>query len=267
MGKLGAVVLGVLVACRATASPDQNVDAVRKCMASNLVQKGAVRELELVSTDREGNASRIALNMYWKPDEAGHNRTTLQIREPEDLAGAAYLLKETPTENELYVYLPDSGAVKKITGAGAAHPILGTAISFSEIKYAQGMFAGDSITRQPDAIHNGRPVHVIESELDPKFAEFRRVVISVDKQSCTVLGGAFYGDGATPEKLLEADTSLLFETETHGRKVWLLLGYTMRDLKQGTRTAISLGEIHLLENISSGAFASETFYKHLPAEP
>lgn len=247
--------------------PTEDVVEVRDCMANNLVERGALRELEILSYDKHGEASTLNVNMYWRTDPNGRVRVTLHVLQPESLAGAAYLLRETTQDDEIYVYLPEVDAVKQVTGRGDSQSLWGTDFSYQDIKYLQGVILGEASTRQPDSSIAGRGLYVLETKADIPSTGFRKVVSYVDKETCTLLKAEFFNSGEAPQKVLEGDPSALFQTDVYSKEVWLLLGYTMRDLRNGTRSEIRLGEMYLLEDMASATFAPDTFFEPISNQP
>lgn len=268
----GWVLAGFLAVSAGTAAPpDEGVTEVRDCMADNLVERGALRELEIRSYDGPGEARTLNANMYWRTDPNGQVRVTLHVNQPDSLEGAAYLLRETAQEDEIYVYLPSTKTVKRVTGQGASQSLWGTDFSYGDIRYIQGLLLGDATTRKADASVSGRSVYVLETKAEIPSTGFRKVISYVDKESCTLLKAEFFDSGKTsgetPQKVLQGDPSDLFKTDVYSKEVWLLLGYTMQDLPDGTRSEVRLSEVFLLEDIASAAFDPETFFEPIEGGP
>jgi hypothetical protein len=262
MKRLLLILLGTMVSTVALANKKWDAQDITDCMHKNLVDEGALRQLEVTTTGRAGEQSSIKSNIYWKPSSQGA-RVTLQVTKPDDLAGSAYLLREKRrTDDEVYVYVPAAGKARKITGAARSENLWGTAFSYEEIKLIHGLALADATQRHADAVVKGRPVFVLESNLESVKRDLRKVVTYVDQKSCTVLKGEVFNEAGRLTKVLEGDVSMLFETSDYGnRPIWMMLSYTMKDIERGSQSVATLGEISLLEKVASPVFEPESFHK------
>lgn len=252
---LGLVVI-VPPAVAAGDPASMKVDDIRTCMRGNFVERGALRDIEVVSTDRESKSRTLKAKLYWKPTESGDARMNLRVTEPEDLKGSSYLLLEKAPAEEVYVYLPAVGRPTQITGDQMNQPLWGTDFSYSDVKQIQGFLQTGETQRRPDAKVAERSVYVLETALDSKTGGFRKVVSYVDQQSCTLLKSEFFAKGEAPRKRLEADVSTLLSADTY----WLVLGYTMRDLAQNTQTRVTMSDFYLGEQLGEKRFKPDTFF-------
>ena len=254
--------VGVMLCMPVLTNAGTDADDVMRCMKRNVVEQGALRALEVTTTDSSGKSSTLALNMYWQ-GEGDEARVTLQVSEPESLAGSAYLIQENGDEaDDLFVYLPAVGKVRQIGGAARGEDLWGTTFSYEDFKLVQGLLVDGAARKLADATVADRPVHVLETALGSIDSTFSRVLAYVDKESCTILKGEFFDREGKPLKLLEGDLSLLFETaDAKDRTVWVLLGYTMKDLRSGTRSLVELGDIHLMKESPAVLFESDGFFK------
>ena len=256
------VVIGSVLSSLALAKPAGDVQKVIDCMRGNAVQRGGLRQLEIATTERDGSKESLQLNAYWRPDAAG-TRISMQVTQPESLAGSAYLLREAKKgDDELFVYVPSIGKVRKIVGTAREENLWGTNFSYEEFKLIQGMALSSPTKKLADAVVGGRSSHVLESSLVVAGKPARKTVTYVDQKSCTVLKGELFNAAGKLVKVLEGDLSLLFETSDQKDKpVWLLLGYSMKDLERGSVSVVRLGEISLMEKARSSLFEPETFFK------
>lgn len=244
-----------------------DVDEVLACMKANVVDRGGLRHLQIVTTDRGGGSTTLELNLYWRPSTTG-STVSIQVTQPESLAGAAYLMRENEKgPDDLYVYVPTIGKARRILGAARGENLWGTSFSYDEIKLAQGLVLNGPTIRLADSTLRGRSVFVLESKFGEPEGRPRKALTYVDQKSCTVLRSELFSAAGELAKTLDGDLSLLFETSDHDeRPIWLMLGYTMKDIENGRRSVVRLGEIHLLERARSSLFAPESFYQPLVAD-
>jgi hypothetical protein len=262
---LACVGLGFCTLAAAGAKGDAKI--VLDCMRANVVERGALRHLQVVTTDKSGGATTLEMDLYWRPSATG-STFSIQVTQPDTLAGAAYLLRENQQgPDDLYIYVPTIGKARRILGAARGENLWGTSFSYDEIKLAQGLVQTGPTTRLADSTVRGRTVFVLESTFGEPDVPSRRSLTYVDQKSCTVLRSELFSEAGTLAKTLDGDLSLLFQTSDHDDKpIWLMLGYTMKDVATGTRSVVRLGEIHLLEKARASLFAPESFFQPLVAD-
>jgi hypothetical protein len=233
------------------------VDDIRGCMRDNLVDRGSLRELNVKATDREGQSHQIKMKLFWKPGKNGLARMNLRVLEPADLHGSSYLLLEQPKGEEVFFFLPANHTVLKVTGNEMTRPLWGTDFSYTEIKQVQGLLLDGMTKRVADANVSDKPSFVLETATRQEVTGYKKVVSYVDQASCTLVKSEFYAKGHKPKKVLEADLSSLTKVDIY----WLVLGYKMTNLAEGTHTDLTMGDLFLLEKNTEKMFDPEQFYQ------
>jgi len=235
----------------------QTVEQINACMAKNLVNRGALRDITVVPTDREGKTRTLKLRFFWKPTKAGVPRVNLQLVEPLAMQGSSYLMLVKGGNEEVHFYFPGADRALHVTGKNMAEPLWGTGVSYGEIKQVLGLIASGPTQRKADGKVGDRPVYVLETTTKAEETGYQKVVSYVDQQACVLLKGEFYEKAGKPRKILDADASSLLSADTY----WLVLAYTMRDLREGTQTVLNLSDFSLLENIPERMFDPKRFYE------
>ncbi len=237
---------------------DQASQKVIDCMRANLPSSLRVQKFELISTDRS-SASRTLGGRIYAKEEGGLLRMTLRVLEPPDLAGSAYLLRETPDDeaDEIYLSLPKVNRVRRITGSNASQSLFGTDFSYADIRQIQNAFTGGDAKLEPEEKFDMRSVHVLMQEPESdKESPYTRTRSWVDKQTCVVLKAEFFDDDSDkPRKRLTAPASAL----TKADKTWYLNELEMRDLKEGTHTTLKLKIQQGEKDLSQHYFNTNTF--------
>lgn len=233
------------------------VDDIGACMRGNVVDRGSLRDFDIAATDREGKVNSLKVKLFWKPtrDDA-EARMTLQVAEPESYAGTSYLVVSGAEAEQIYMYLPALNRVQSVTGGDMTQTLWGTDFTFADVKQVQGVLLDGQTTREADATVFDRPAYVLNTTTVPEQSGYNHVMTYVDQESCTLLKTELFVDGATPAKVLEADISTLLEVDPY----WLMLGYTMTDLNNGTHTDLKLSDVYLLERLPESLFTPEGFY-------
>jgi hypothetical protein len=237
--------------------PLGTAQSVLACMRANVPQSLRIQTVALTVTDGSGNRhSYKGKLLAMREDDL--LRATLRIGAPSDLAGAAYLVRESGGDREdaVFVYLPALGRVRRISGSGIDGSLLGTDFSYSDLKNIQNAYSGGHAELLAPTTEQGRPTYSLQ--LTPgsrQPSEYSAVRIEVDRKTCFALKADFYrGDEIVKQLDVPADTL------QQSGKYWYAAKMQMRDLKRGSHT-----ELHVLdvssEPVPKGAFDPHSFYR------
>jgi hypothetical protein len=237
-----------------------SVADIRACMRANVVDRGSLREIELRSVDREGQSQKLRMKLFWKPAKDGAAaRTVLQVVEPAESAGAAWLAISRQEGDEVYVYMPALGKVQRVSG-DQNRSLFGTDFSYADIEQVQALAEGGGIRRVADEKVFERSAFVLDVASDMATSGYTRIKSYVDQATCTLLKSEFFVVSDEPKKVLEADLTTLVEIDPW----WLVLGYTMENRRTGTHTELTLSNVFLLEQLPEALFDPATFHRVTP---
>lgn len=255
MGGLLAPVLAT--AAESAPKLPQSLDEIQACMQRNLVQRGALRDLDLDVADREGNGHKLRLKLYWKPSPTGDARVNVRLVEPLAMKDSSYLLLQNGQNESVYFHLPPEQRAIQITGKNTSEPLWGTDFSYGEIKQVLGLLYQGETTRSGDSVHATRPAFVLDTATDLDTSGYSKVVSYVDQATCVLLKSEFFAKPDKPLKVLEADTASIFTLDDYS----VALDYTMRNLQEGTRTHVKMSDFTLLERLPEQAFDPAHFFE------
>lgn len=230
-------------------------DKVLECMRANIPPKIRIQEFELKAIDRAGG-ERLLRGRLYATREGDRARVMMKIEAPTDLAGAAYLVRETKTSDEMYLYLPAVRKVRRLSGASQDGKLFGTDLSYSEIKQISNAYDGASLKLGAPEKVDGRPVHVLA--MAPRAGtttQYSQVKALVDQKTCVPLRVDFM-DGGSVRKKLVTDAKSLKQSGSH----WFFSAAEMSDVREGTRTKLKLSEILSPEKLADRLFNPQTFY-------
>jgi len=257
---LGFFVLGLATTTQSAQVADpasRSIEDISACMRVNVFDRGAVRDFQIKTTDREGKSKTLKFKVFWKPDKSSDNvRITMQVIQPENLAGTAYLLIREAEEEQLYLYLPALGKVRQVVGGEIFQRLWGSDLTFADIKQIQGLLLDGEVQKRADQQVSDRPVHLLETITNAEQTGYRLVRSYVDEESCMLLKAELFSDSKNPHKILEADISTLMEIDPW----WVILGYRMTDNRAGTYTEILLSDIYIEERLPKALFTPDGFY-------
>lgn len=239
------------------AARPQTVAEIQACMNRNLVSRGALRDLAVEVGDREGKRHALRMKLYWKPSAQGEARVNLRLLEPVAMKGSSYLLLQSGGQEEVYFHLPPESRAIRITGKNMSEPLWGTDFSYGEIKQVLGLLYQGQTSRGADGVYATRPAYVLETATDADSSGYRKVVSYVDQATCVLLKSEFYARADKPLKLLEAEAAGILTLDSYS----VVLGYTMRNLQDGTQTKVSLSDFTLLERLPERMFDPQRFFE------
>lgn len=252
------LIVTLLVAMSASAWADPAVDKILDCMRGNVPPTLRIQEIQLQATDRTG-ATRTMRGKLFALRDKGLLRAMLRISEPSDLAGAAYLVRETGTPgqaDEMYMFLPAVGRVRRIAGASGDGSFLGTDFSYNDIKELENAFNGaDGKLEKPDQIEQ-HPMNVISFVPKPEQASrYSRLRAWVDQKTCVAVKVDFF-EGDTQRKELTSPLSALQQSGNY----WYVSQAQMQDLKDHTTTRLEVTGVSSGAELASRYFDPHSFY-------
>lgn len=226
------------------------------CMKANIPQTLRIQEIQLDATDRSGGVRSLRGKLYAKRED-GLVRVMLRVAEPANVAGAAYLVRETgQREDDMYVFLPAVNRVRHVTGNFANGSLLGTDFSYAEVKLIQNAFTGAAGKLEAQEKIDGRDAHVVS--LRPartESAPYSQVKIWVDKKSCVALKAEFFSGDNVRKRLTAAAAGL-----KQSGKLWYAGEMEMKDLKEGTYTTLKVTGVSSDIDLGSKPFDPSSFH-------
>jgi len=230
---------------------------IAKCMRVNVFERGAIRDFQIKAYDREGKSSKLKFKAFWKPSKDQQEiRLTLQVLEPKSLQGTAYLVTKNAQQHKLYLYLPALKRVRTINGGEASQKLWGSDFTIADIEQIQGLLIDGESRRLNDQTLLDRPVYVIETQTNDNQNGYTKVRSYIDQQSCLIFKAELFSTGDQPHKVLTADTSTLLEIDPW----WLVHGYRMQDVQNGTRTELWMSDIFIQERLPETLFTPQGFF-------
>lgn len=226
-----------------------------ECMRANIPPVVQIREIELAARDRAGG-ERLLRGRLYVTNEKLRFRAMLKIAAPPDLAGAAYLMREGETTDEIYVYVPALNKVRRVTGGNMDGPLWGTDLSYSDIRQIQNSFSDSNAKLEGRGELEKQPVHILS--FTPRAGETSRYSLIrawVDTKSCIALKTEFY-EGSTVRKRVTGAARDLKQAGTH----WFLTNLLVMDLKEGTQTQLRVNGVNVVKDLADRYFTPATFY-------
>lgn len=240
----------------AVAAGDPALDQLTHCMRANLPQTVRIQSVEIIAVDRVGGERRLKGKLYGTR-EADRARVMMRIETPQDLAGAAYLVRETDSADETFLYLPAVQKVRRISGAQLDGQLWGTDLSYNDLKQLQNAFSGaDAVLEPPGEPYEGRAVRAISFTPRPEDgSRYRTVRALVDQKTCVALKVEFI-EPAGVRKVLTVPPADLKKSGPH----WYAARAEVNDIKEGTQTRIVVTGVSSDAKLAGRYFSPQSFY-------
>lgn len=226
------------------------VEEVQRCIERNLPERSSRQSVVFERRDRAGNERRIDTTVWWKRDAQARSRVLARVEAPPDERGTGFLMIEGEAGPELFSYLPELGRVRRVTSRSASS-FLGTDLSFEDLEELQAQASRARVERLPDAVLDGRPVHVLAGTPDAASdSAYERVVSQVDRETRVSLRTSLEGGGGRVLKELVVDFQ---DVEKRGER-WLPRKVRFRNLANGSETRLTLDKVEFEVEIPDRMF-------------
>ncbi len=248
--RLVGLLSAALLALSGTRASAAGVEEVDRCVRGNLPEKSSIQTVEIVTRDRTGSERRLAGEMKWKVFDNALSRTLIAIDSPPDVRGSAYLMIEKEAGDEMFVFLPEMGRVRRIHPSTASGSLFGTDFSYEDLGYLQRISGQAGAERLADAEEAGRKLFVIRVVPPATESAYEKIVAFVDQQSCVPLKIEFYAKGGDLQKLLAIDP----ETIRREGRGWIPHAVSVKDLRNESETRLLVRKIQLDPQIDDRVF-------------
>ena len=219
----------------AATGADPSLDEITRCMRANIPETVRIQTVAITAWDRD-NGERTLKGKLFGTREKDRARVMMRIESPSDLAGASYLVRESDSADEMYLYLPAIQKVRRITGQALDGQLWGTDLSYNDLKQLQNAFSGSQVTLEPQAeAFEQREVHALSfTPRTEDGSRYRNVRTLVDKKTCVALKVEFT-EPAGIRKVMTVNPADLKQADSH----WYASKAEVRDVKNGTRTRVA----------------------------
>lgn len=235
---------------------DATLDQTLACMRANIPPSVRIQTVEVDAWDRTGGQRTLKAKLYGIK-ENNRARIMLRIDAPTDLAGAAYLVREGETMDEMYLYLPSLQKVRRITGASMDGQLWGTDLSYNDLKQIQNAFSGADVTMDPaPAKYEARDVRVLSFKPRKEDASrYTTIRAQIDTQTCVPLSVEFI-DQAGVRKTLAVKPADVKQSNAR----WYAEEAEIKDTRNGTRTRLKVTGVIAGDKLAGRYFSPQTFY-------
>ncbi len=225
----------------ARAAPETAAE-ITQCMRDNFPGDASVQTIALEVKDRVGNRRELDAKVYWERDPGGLSRVLIRFDDPPDLRGSSLLLLEKPERNDMFMYLPELGRVRRVTSHMISGSMFGTDFSYEDFERLQGLAEDADALRKPDAEIGGRAAYVLEARpRREERSQYESVTSFIDRETCVPLEIRMYEKGPRLRKTVSID----FSKVTQEKSGWVPRALSIREEIERTETALRVDAIEL----------------------
>ena len=238
------------LALPSVASALETVAEIEGCMRANRPTASSIQTIVMETRDRVGATRTMRSKIYWQEDDEGQSQILMRFAEPPDMRGAALLMQERRGDNEMFMYLPELGRVKRVSKHMMSGSLFGTDFTYDQFQWIQGMAENQTSERLPDGEVAGRAAYVLSSVPGGEKPEWEKIVSYIDRETCVLVKAEFFEKGEELRKVLETDPAKITAEE----KLHLPRSLVMRDLRDETQTTVDIEEVELGADIPRKIF-------------
>ena len=177
------------------------------------------------------------------------------VRMAQDFA-MRYLLVEQSGDDALHLYLPALGKVRRVNSAGPDGQIAGTTLDVSDLRLISQLLSASSISRDRATRWHDRAAQVLRFSPTVADSPYRRVLATVDEQTCVVVRAEFQ-DAEDTVKTYQVEPASLRQAGRY----WYASRGRLHDHRLGSNIDLSLGAVRVDRKPPSRSFDPSHFHK------
>lgn len=232
---------------------------VLECLAGNIPELAAMGPVTVTRRAGASSAARYQWRVYWRGKNA-KRAVVVQVTAPVEVAGTAYLLRDTEQGREVYLKSPAIDGVRRLkVGSGGGHKLLGTDIAIGDVLGVGTALREGTLTYMGEESIQGRTVDRMVALPPPDSdSSYSRITAYISAEPCVVWRMEFSRDGKV-QKVYSAKPESLRQTSSG---VWYPAEWTLRDVRDNTATRMKIDDLDTSPEFAAGRFDPQSFYRY-----
>ena len=208
-------------------------DQVLDNVAESVDASSAKIELSMTLYSKSGSTRDRSLNVYMK--EQGHtSKAFMRFTAPADVEGTAFLSLDENGSEEMYLYMPVLGSVRKIAGSQKNGSFVGTDFTYNDLSILGGERYSDDYS--PDITEHSNGEYVLNLTPENEDIEYTSAKMWVPSDIWFPTKIEFYIDGKLQKVLTNENLEQI-------NNYWTAKKITMKNVVKGTKTVLTLANI------------------------
>ena len=242
----------VAAACLATASGAATLDEVEACLKSNSPKETSVQTITLEAVGRTGTANVSKATIHWKKLGDEKSGALIHFTAPAQLRGSAALFLEKEGRNDMFMYLPELGKVRRVTGRMMGGSLFGTDFAYEDFERLQGLEERGERALLPDAQLGTRKAYVIEERFSEESeSTYRLVRTHIDQETCVPLQVEGFETKDVVSKIMTIDPEAVRKIG----EIYVPLSIRAESPSEQTYTVLTIDDIELEVDIPRKKFS------------
>ena len=243
-------VLLIAIFCISLGAFAEDAESIVSASRDRIQSDTVFTRSKMVIRARNGSTSERVIEQYSKDGPNG-DRTIIVFISPRNIAGTRFLTMNNPgKEDDRWIYLPETGRVRRISASGGSGSFMGTDFSYDDISSTSRDVALDTHTILREENFNGLACYVIQSIPKDKSFQYSKMLQWISKDEKIIFKIELYDKRNTHVKTAEMSGI----KEIQGRRPTTVI--QMTTLKSGSSTIITSEEIKYDEAIPDGMFTT-----------
>jgi len=198
--------------------------------------------------NKSGDKRERALDIYTK-DKDNVSNALIKFTAPADVAGTAFLSRDvTGGNDEMYLYMPVLGGVRKIAGSQKNGSFVGTDFTYNDLSILGGGNFKDDYTAT--VIRHSDEEYVLKLDPTNEDIHYQYVKMWVEATKWFPTKMELYDpDGSVEKELTNSDLVKI-------DNLWTAKQLTMKNVQKGTKTVLSLENIQYNVTLNDQIFTT-----------
>ncbi len=223
---------------------EQVIDNVENSIEANSA------ELTIQMTLYSASGSQRSREMLALMEESNdHNKSYMRFTAPADIEGTAFLsLEQANGDEEMYLYMPVLGSIRRIAGSQKSGSFVGTDFTYNDLTILGGGNYGEDY--EASILESSESEYVLRLEPLKDDIDYHHTIMTVPTSNWFPTEVEFYEDSETLMKQLTNEEI----EQVDGN--WIAHWITMENVQKGTRTVLQLNEVQYDVNIDDQVFTT-----------
>jgi outer membrane lipoprotein-sorting protein len=247
--------LALFVFCALSVFAEADAKSIMAGVYQQDTSRDATLRLTLDVTDKEGHTVRKRFSLS-RVGSFGNGKTLVRFTDPVELRGVTLLSMNQPgVTDRQWIYTPATGRVRGVAPRERSERFAGSDFTYEDIaEHSFDDFTYQSLPDE-DVIENHATYKIMATPVAPDRSQYKYIYYWVAQDVPCVLHAEMYG----------ADGHVVREMHASGlRKVsgiWGARKTQMRSLLDGTKSELTIDEIHLNSGLDASLFTPEALEK------
>jgi len=244
---LGSVTVVLFLSFTLTAQ-EYTAEEILDNVENSIEATSAELTIDLTLYSASGSQRNRQLEVFMKED-GDLNKSYMRFTAPADIEGTAFLsLEQSNGDDEMYLYMPVLGSVRRIAGSQKSGSFVGTDFTYNDMTILGGGNYGEDY--EATILEQSADEYVLRMDPLDDDISYHHTVMRVPSSNWFPTEIEFYEDSETVEKRL---TNEQIE-QVNGN--WIARTITMEDVQNGTRTVLRLDEVQYDVSIDDQVFTT-----------